>query len=136
MQDAIGNLDTYLLQGCGKPGLPGVADDWALGDESTPYDDLLRHVHVLENGTLRSDRTGTGTIGLFRHRSASTPSRAFPLTITKRVFTRGIIEELLWIPDGEGGVTAPSTASSKPKRSARATPPVSAPVLLPGETDA
>lgn len=63
------------------------------------YLDLLRH--ILENGTVRGDRTGTGTIGVFGAQMRFDLSNGqFPLLTTKKVFTRGIIEELLWFLRG------------------------------------
>lgn len=66
---------------------------------STPYEDLL--ADVLANGTPRPDRTGTGTIGVFGRQIRFDLSESFPLITTKKVFTRGIIAELLWILDGD-----------------------------------
>ena len=66
---------------------------------ATPYEDLLRD--VLENGTRRADRTGTGTIGVFGRQIRFDLAAGFPLITTKKVFTRGIIAELLWILAGD-----------------------------------
>ncbi|QOD05826.1 thymidylate synthase [Pseudarthrobacter sp. BIM B-2242] len=65
----------------------------------TPYEDLL--ADVLANGTRRPDRTGTGTIGVFGRQIRFDLAEYFPLITTKKVFTRGIIEELLWILAGD-----------------------------------
>lgn len=56
---------------------------------------------ILENGVLRSDRTGTGTISLFGMQMRfSLRNDVFPLLTTKRVFWRGLAEELLWFVKG------------------------------------
>ena len=60
--------------------------------------DLLHK--VLTEGVRRDDRTGTGTIGIFGHQMRFDLSQGFPLVTTKKVFTRGIIEELLWFISG------------------------------------
>lgn len=62
------------------------------------YLDLLRD--VLENGRSRSDRTGTGTRSVFGRQIRFDLSKGFPLLTTKKVFLRGIIEELLWFLRG------------------------------------
>src|SRR5699024_3664625 len=66
---------------------------------STVYEDLLRH--VLEHGTPKSDRTGTGTRSVFGHQLRFDLRAGFPLVTTKRVFLRGVVEELLWFLRGE-----------------------------------
>ncbi|KAE8764114.1 thymidylate synthase [Georgenia thermotolerans] len=66
---------------------------------NTAYEDLLRH--VLENGTPKSDRTGTGTRSVFGHQMRFPLSEGFPLVTTKRVFLRGVAEELFWFLRGE-----------------------------------
>src|SRR5690625_6348326 len=66
---------------------------------STAYEDLLRH--VLEHGTPKSDRTGTGTRSVFGHQMRFDLRAGFPLVTTKRVFLRGVVEELLWVLRGE-----------------------------------
>ena len=62
------------------------------------YLDLLQR--VLTEGVRRDDRTGTGTIGVFGHQMRFDLSQGFPLVTTKKVFTRGIFEELLWFISG------------------------------------
>ena len=66
---------------------------------STAYEDLLRH--VMEHGTAKSDRTGTGTRSVFGHQMRFDLTAGFPLITTKKVFLRGIAEELFWFLRGE-----------------------------------
>jgi thymidylate synthase len=68
----------------------------------TPYEDLLRH--VLEHGTSRPDRTGTGSRSVFGHQMRFDLQRGFPLITTKRVHFRSIAYELLWFLRGDGNV--------------------------------
>ena len=68
----------------------------------TPYEDLLRE--ILMTGTLKSDRTGTGTISLFGKQMRFDLAESFPLITTKRVFFRGVAYELLWFLRGSGNV--------------------------------
>ena len=64
-----------------------------------PYLNQLRE--ILTKGTLSEDRTGTGTMSLFSPTEARYDlSKGFPLVTTKRLFTRGIFEELLWFLSG------------------------------------
>ena len=65
----------------------------------TPYEDLLRL--VLEQGTPKSDRTGTGTRSLFGHQLRYDLSRGFPLITTKRVHFKSVAYELLWFLRGD-----------------------------------
>lgn len=65
----------------------------------TPYEDALRH--ILERGTDKSDRTGTGTRSVFGMDLRYNLNEGFPLLTTKKVFTRGIIAELLWFLSGD-----------------------------------
>jgi thymidylate synthase len=68
----------------------------------TPYEDLLRD--VLENGTHKDDRTGTGTTSVFGRQIRFDLSQGFPLVTTKRVHFRSIAYELLWFLRGESNV--------------------------------
>ncbi|HEX9797985.1 MAG TPA: thymidylate synthase [Anaerolineales bacterium] len=66
------------------------------------YLDLLQH--VLDHGQRRDDRTGTGTLSIFGHQLRFDLRAGFPLVTTKRVFTKGIIYELLWMLRGETSI--------------------------------
>jgi thymidylate synthase len=68
----------------------------------TPYEDLLRD--VLEHGTHKSDRTGTGTTSSFGRQIRFDLSQGFPLITTKRVHFKSIAYELLWFLRGESNV--------------------------------
>lgn len=69
----------------------------------TPYEDLLRE--VLEHGTRRSDRTGTGTISRFGAQLRFPLGERFPLITTKRVHVRSVVAELLWFLRGDDDVS-------------------------------
>jgi thymidylate synthase len=69
----------------------------------TPYEDLLRH--VMEHGTPKSDRTGTGTRSVFGHQMRFDLKQGFPLITTKKVHLRSIIVELLWFLTGSSSNT-------------------------------
>mmetsp|Transcript_24526 Transcript_24526/g.76661 ORF Transcript_24526/g.76661 Transcript_24526/m.76661 type:complete len:520 (+) Transcript_24526:446-2005(+) len=67
--------------------------------EEQQYLDLIRE--ILDKGVTRGDRTGTGTRSIFGARMRfSLRDRRFPLLTTKRVFWRGVAEELLWFVAG------------------------------------
>ncbi|RJL35695.1 thymidylate synthase [Bailinhaonella thermotolerans] len=69
----------------------------------TQYEDLLRH--VLDTGTRKEDRTGTGTRSIFGHQLRYRLSDGFPLITTKKVHFRSVAYELLWFLRGDGNVT-------------------------------
>ena len=66
------------------------------------YLDLMRHVY--KNGTLKEDRTGTGTKSVFGYQARYDLSEGFPLVTTKKCHLRSIIHELLWFLKGETNI--------------------------------
>ena len=59
---------------------------------------------ILDNGIKKEDRTGTGTLSIFGTQSRYDLSQGFPLLTTKKMFLRGIIEELLWFIKGDTNI--------------------------------
>ena len=66
------------------------------------YLDLLRDIK--ENGTRKSDRTGTGTISVFGRQIRFDLSDGFPAVTTKKLYMRSIIHELLWFLAGDSNI--------------------------------
>ena len=69
---------------------------------NSSYEKLLQD--VLENGVIKTDRTGTGTRSLFGRQIRFDLADGFPLVTTKKLFTKAIVHELLWFLRGDSNV--------------------------------
>ena len=67
-----------------------------------PYLNLMRH--LLDHGTRKEDRTGTGTLSVFGWQMRYDLSQGFPLVTTKKCHLRSIIHELLWFLQGDTNI--------------------------------
>ena len=70
--------------------------------QSNQYESFLKY--VFENGTPKTDRTGTGTVSVFGGQLRLNLEEGFPLITTKKVHLKSIIHELLWFLKGETNI--------------------------------
>ena len=66
------------------------------------YEEFLRHVR--NNGVFKSDRTGVGTYSVFGYQMRCDLQEGFPLITTKKLYTRAIVGELLWMLRGDTNI--------------------------------
>ncbi len=72
------------------------------GIKMKQYHDLIKH--VIENGTTKQDRTGTGTKSVFGYQMRFDLSKGFPMVTTKKLHLKSIVYELLWFLKGDTNI--------------------------------
>ena len=60
--------------------------------------------YILENGVVKEDRTGTGTISIFDYSMTFDMAEGFPLLTSKKMFMKGVILELIWFLRGDTNI--------------------------------
>ncbi|XP_065070460.1 thymidylate synthase-like [Rhopilema esculentum] len=83
-----------------KTGMPNTKTEIKTTSNHDEHQYLNLIKHVLSHGKKKNDRTGTGTISVFGTQMRFSLRENFPLLTTKRVFWRGVAEELLWFIKG------------------------------------
>jgi thymidylate synthase len=66
------------------------------------YFELLQH--IISNGVVKKDRTGTGTISVFDYTMRFNMSEGFPLLTSKKMFMKGVVHELIWFLRGDTNI--------------------------------
>uniref|UniRef100_A0A3B3SI71 Thymidylate synthase n=1 Tax=Paramormyrops kingsleyae TaxID=1676925 RepID=A0A3B3SI71_9TELE len=82
----------------GEPDRPPQAESSQMFRDERGYLDQVRY--IMQHGTRKGDRTGTGVISLFGSQARYSLRDQFPLLTTKKVFWKAIVEELLWFIKG------------------------------------